>query len=320
MKTEATSVLNGRFPDIRTTEPNSPSARPSARPAPETIAGARLGRITRRKIVGGRAPSDAAASSASRSSSISTGCTERTTNGSVTNSRAARTAQRVNAMLMPAGPFGPYRAKSVRPATIVGSANGRSISAFTKRLPGNSSRTSTQAISVPAAALTSATAIDMPIVSLNAETAWFELIAFQKPSRPRSVERATTAAKGSSTTTLSHATETQTSTGGRGRPRTRPTGGPRVTASLLSRDPERLLDLRHDPLVGVEEPVVDGAPATELLDLEELRRSRELRLVDERLLDRSVALRGEDPLPLVGAQERDERLRLDRVLAGGGDR
>ena len=42
-------------------------------------------------------------------------------------------------------------------ATIVGSANGRSISALTTRLPGKSSRTSTQAMSVPMTALTTAT-------------------------------------------------------------------------------------------------------------------------------------------------------------------
>ena len=49
----------------------------------------------RRKIVSRFAPSDAAASSISRSSSISTGCTVRTTNGSVTKSSAIRTPQRV---------------------------------------------------------------------------------------------------------------------------------------------------------------------------------------------------------------------------------
>ena len=38
-------------------------------------------------------------------------------------------------------------------ATIVGSAKGRSMSALTKRLPGKSSRTSTQAMSVPMTAL-----------------------------------------------------------------------------------------------------------------------------------------------------------------------
>ena len=107
MKTDETSVLNGRFPEIRTTEPNSPRARPRARPAPEMIAGARLGSTTFLNVVKDEAPSDAAASSDSRSSSIRTGCTERATNGSVTNNNANRTAQRVNAMSIGAGPFGP---------------------------------------------------------------------------------------------------------------------------------------------------------------------------------------------------------------------
>ena len=49
----------------------------------------------RRKVVAFEAPSEAAASSTSWSSSISTGCTERTTNGSVTNSSATSTAPRV---------------------------------------------------------------------------------------------------------------------------------------------------------------------------------------------------------------------------------
>ena len=42
-------------------------------------------------------------------------------------------------------------------ATIVGSANGRSISALTSCLPRKSSRTSTQAISVPMTTLIRAT-------------------------------------------------------------------------------------------------------------------------------------------------------------------
>ena len=48
-----------------------------------SIAGRSAGRMMRRKIVHGLAPSDSAASSASRSRPISTGCTARTTNGSV---------------------------------------------------------------------------------------------------------------------------------------------------------------------------------------------------------------------------------------------
>ena len=52
--------------------------------------------MTRRKIVNGRAPSEAAASSISVSSSISTGWTLRITNGRVTNSSAITTPIRVN--------------------------------------------------------------------------------------------------------------------------------------------------------------------------------------------------------------------------------
>ena len=51
--------------------------------------------MIRRKIVQLPAPSEAAACSASRSTSISTGCTERTTNGSVTNASAMTSAGRV---------------------------------------------------------------------------------------------------------------------------------------------------------------------------------------------------------------------------------
>jgi len=80
--------LNGRLPVISTSEPNSPTARAKLSATPEMIAGARLGRTTRRSTVSGLAPSDSAASSIETSSSCSTGCTERTTKGSVTNSSA----------------------------------------------------------------------------------------------------------------------------------------------------------------------------------------------------------------------------------------
>src|SRR4029079_12781367 len=83
--TDATSVLNGRFPEIRTTAPNSPIARANASATPATTGGRIPGRTTRRKVASGPAPSDAAASSTSRSSSSRTGWTVRTTKGSVTN-------------------------------------------------------------------------------------------------------------------------------------------------------------------------------------------------------------------------------------------
>src|ERR1700693_5617234 len=86
-----TSVLPGTAPPIRTTEPNSPIARENASPPPVSSAGVSAGRITVLKIVELFAPSDAAACSDSRSTSISTGCTARTTNGNVTNNSATPT-------------------------------------------------------------------------------------------------------------------------------------------------------------------------------------------------------------------------------------
>ena len=92
--TDATSVLNGRLPEISTVAPNSLMARAKARAVPAAMAGRRLGRTMRRKIVNLSAPNDAAASSISRSSSMSTGCTARTTKGRVTNNSAAITPVR----------------------------------------------------------------------------------------------------------------------------------------------------------------------------------------------------------------------------------
>ena len=88
-------MSNGMFPEISTTAPNSPTARAKASATPERMAGRRFGKMIRAKIDRRPAPSDAAASSISRSSSINTGCTVRTTNGSVTNSSATSTARRV---------------------------------------------------------------------------------------------------------------------------------------------------------------------------------------------------------------------------------
>ena len=74
----------GRPPAKSRTEPYSPSARAKARATPAARPGRRLGKMMRRKIVKPPAPSEAAASSISRSISISSGCTARTTKGRVT--------------------------------------------------------------------------------------------------------------------------------------------------------------------------------------------------------------------------------------------
>ena len=95
MYCETTCVSRGMLPPMSTTEPYSPTARAKASPAPLMMAGARVGRTTRRNVVALDAPRDAAASSTSRSSSIRTGWTERTTNGSVTKASATTRPHRV---------------------------------------------------------------------------------------------------------------------------------------------------------------------------------------------------------------------------------
>ena len=87
---------------------------------------------------------------------------------------------------MPIGDPGPYRISSTRPATIVGSANGRSMSVLMTPSPGKLSRTSTQAISVPKTALMTTSTMATPIVSFSAATASGVVIAVQKLSQPPS--------------------------------------------------------------------------------------------------------------------------------------
>src|SRR5260370_6728845 len=71
-------------------------------------------------------------------------------------------------MFTPIGLLGPYNATSVNPATIVGSARGRSIAASMRARPGKRSRTRTQAVAVPTTTLTSATTRLKPTVSSRA--------------------------------------------------------------------------------------------------------------------------------------------------------
>src|SRR3954447_20067713 len=91
---------------------------------------------------------------------------------------------------------GPYRASRVIPATIVGSANGRSITPFNAAFPGNLSRTRTHAIAVPAKTLITTTISDAISVHLSAHQASGFEIAFQKALQPPSVDCATSAAIG----------------------------------------------------------------------------------------------------------------------------
>ncbi len=131
------------LPAMKMTEPYSPVARAKASAKPVSSAGSRVGRITRRNVCQRVAPRLAAASSSSASRSSSTGCTVRTTNGRPMKVSATTMPSGVNATFNPSGssrdpiqPLGAYSAVSAMPATAVGSANGRSTSASTSRLPG----------------------------------------------------------------------------------------------------------------------------------------------------------------------------------------
>ena len=80
---------------MSTVEPNSLIARANASAVPAAIAGNDVRQDDPHgRSCAGSAPRDAAACSISVSSSISTGCTVRTTNGSVTNSSATTTPAR----------------------------------------------------------------------------------------------------------------------------------------------------------------------------------------------------------------------------------
>src|SRR4051794_3812627 len=222
-------------------------------------------------------------------------------------------------MLKGAGPRGPYRASRVSPATIVGRANGRSISAFTAPLPRKSSRTRTQAISVPMTAFTTVTTSARTSVSLSADTASGSLIASQNAAAPPSKDFDTTAASGSRTMTDRYSIAVP-------RPSAAPPGSGTargrgsVSASAFGGDTKALLDVRHDALLLVEELGHDRVPAAELLDREQLLGGREPLLVDERLDHRAVALRREDLLRRGRGEVGRERLRLVGVRAVVRDR
>src|SRR5215212_1717243 len=218
---------------------------------------------------------------------------------------------------------------------MVGSANGRSIRELTKFLPGNSSRTSTQAIRTPMTASIAATTIETIKVKRMAASACLLVMASTNSETPPSKLRATTAASGIRTISVSQATLKPPMTAGPVRMRCRRPAGrdgaPAVVArapsaaaisdaSLGGADTEVLLDLRHGALVRVEELVVDLVPAAELVDLEEVLGVGVRLLVDEARRDAPVALRGEDLLRLVGLEEIQERLRLVGGLGLGRDR
>src|SRR3954465_9948891 len=154
------------------------------------------------------------------------------------------------------------------PATIVGSANGRSMIALSARLPRNSSRTRTHAMSVPKTALITVTSSDAVSVSFSALTDWRLETVPQKCPTPPSVDFATTAARGRSTIRLSHTVVTPRPRAP-GRPAAaaaRRRGSATVSASLGSGDSRRLFDLGDRALLRIEEVRHHLVPAAEVVD------------------------------------------------------
>src|SRR5437764_11319723 len=180
---------------------------------------------------------------------------------------------------------------------------------LTTPIPRNRSRTRTQAISVPATALIATTISEMTTVSSSADWASGPDTARQNPSSPPSIERAATAASGSSTLTLRYAIASPGPSAAPPPPSASRRGGGRAIAPLpgRSRHPQLALDPRDDPALGVEELLGHDRPAAELLDCEETARLRELRPARDPADDRPVALLGEDCLRRGRVQVVDER-------------
>src|SRR5579864_6067190 len=90
----------------------------------------------------------------------------------------------------------------MRPATMVGSANGKSMRALSADWPGKLSLTSVQAIKVPKTTLISATRTEQTRLNSSAASAPGTVTVCQKPAGPKAVARVTIAANGSKTITL----------------------------------------------------------------------------------------------------------------------
>ena len=209
------------------------------------------------------------------------------------------------------------------PATIVGSANGRSISELTSPLPGNSSRTRTQAIAVPATTLIATTISRAIRVSFSAASACGMVTSSQNALRPP-VERLRDDRRERDQDDQAQIADDQ-ATRERGAPEAglRPASGAlarlgarrhRATGLTITRwNPQVLLDLGDEPFSGSKKSVVTlSQPPRSIVDREQVRRGRELVLVlrQHRLVHRPVAAVGPELLGLAASQVVDEVLRL----------
>src|SRR5215207_1549792 len=202
------------------------------------------------------------------------------------------------------------------------------MTASASRFPRTSSRTNTQAISVPNTALITETITAAPTVNRIAAAASGVVTASQNRSKPSSVARHATTLSGMSTTRLNQIIATPTPSGVPPRERAparkgRPgTGRPFKAAVVLAtgRDPDAAFDLGHDAVLRVEEPVGHLGPAAEVGDREEALGGGEVEGALDTLDDRPVAVLGEDRLRLRCPQVVQERLGLLGMLRALGHR
>src|SRR3954452_17631400 len=155
--------------------------------------------------------------------------------------------------------------------------------ALTRRLPRKSSRTSTQAVTVPKTAFSSATTIETPSVSFSAAIASGEVATDQNCWSPFWREAQKSAAIGRRTITLRYDIVKPSERAAAAAPSferrrvLRPTAA--AWALLASgRSSDRALDRDHAPLVRVEPDIVGVAPAADdlVVDLEDARACGEL--------------------------------------------
>ena len=171
MRTDATSVLNGTLPEISTTEPNSPIARAKPSAVPVEHRGRQVRQDDPAQDRDGRR-----AERGGRLLHVAVELEQHRLHGA--DDERQRDEQQGEHDRRPACRRGSGRTGSWArtgsaasgPATIVGSANGRSISELTELLPGKSSRTSIQAMIVPITALIATTMSASVKVSLIAAT------------------------------------------------------------------------------------------------------------------------------------------------------
>ena len=165
-----------------------------------------LGKVTRKNMVQALAPSERATISSSPPCCCISGINSRTTKGKVMNKVASTMPGRANRMRMSHSrsqsanqPEAPNSNTRHKPATTGDTANGRSISASSTRLPRKAKRVIVHAVSMPKKALTGITMAATVRLSSSAASASGSAIAAHHSENPLPKAEASTTSSGSTT-------------------------------------------------------------------------------------------------------------------------